>query len=208
MSVNNALNWRYAVKEFNQNILSAAQLNSLIESVRLAPSAYGIQPYQLIVVANPEVKQACLPYSYGQDKVVNCSHLLVLAHKTELSQHDIAGFIEQLAESQGKSINDLSAYQKQIEADLLMRTTAEQSNWAQQQSYIALGTLLTSAASSRIDACPMTGFEVDGINDVLGLSEKGLSAAVLCPVGFRAGDDLAATRPKYRLSKAQLVVNL
>ena len=208
MSLNDALNWRYAVKKFNQEILKPAQVNSLIESVRLAPSAYGIQPYQLIVVANPAIKQACLPYSYGQDKVVNCSHLLVIAHKTELNQHDIAAFIEQLAVNQGKSINELAPYQAQIESDLLARTAAEQSNWAQQQAYIALGTLLASAASSFIDACPMTGFEVDGINAVLGLTEKGLSAAVLCPVGIRAEDDQAASRPKYRLSQEQLVVNL
>ncbi|MCJ8295739.1 MAG: nitroreductase family protein [Colwellia sp.] len=208
MSLINALNWRYAVKRFNQDILNQAQLNELIESVRLAPSAYGIQPYQLIVVSTDTVKQACLPYSYGQDKVANCSHLLVLAHKTELNQHDIAAFIEQLAVSQGKSINDLAAYQKQIEADLLTRTPEQQANWAQQQCYLALGTLLTSAAASYIDACPMTGFDVNGINQVLGLSEKGLSAAILCPVGIRAEDDHAASRFKFRLSQEQLVVNL
>ena len=64
--LNDALNWRYAVNKFNHNTLSPEQLNHLIESVRLAPSAYGIQPYQLLVISNPETKQACLPYSYGR----------------------------------------------------------------------------------------------------------------------------------------------
>jgi len=208
MSVIDALNWRYAVKKFSESSLNKQQLNGLIESVRLAPSAYGIQPYQLIVVTDPKIKKACLPYSYGQDKVVNCSHLLVLAHKTRLTNQDVSFFIKQLAESQNKPIKELSGYQKQIESDLLAHTIDQQNNWAQQQCYIALGTLLTHAAVSEIDACPMTGFDVNGINQALGLNDKGLSAAILCPVGIRAEDDYAASRIKIRLNYKELVVSL
>ncbi|MEP1444578.1 MAG: nitroreductase family protein [Paraglaciecola sp.] len=208
MPLNDALNWRYAVNKFDHNTLSPEQINHLIESVRLAPSAYGIQPYKLLVISNPKTKRACLPYSYGQDKVAKCSHLLVLAHKTKVTQQDIAGFIEQLAKTQNKTTHLLSNYQIQIQADLLSRSSAEQNNWAQQQTYIALGILLASAAASFVDACPMTGFEVDGINKVLELNQKDLSAAVLCPVGIRAENDFAAHRTKHRISQDQLVVNL
>ncbi|SFC41927.1 nitroreductase family protein [Pseudoalteromonas denitrificans] len=206
MSLIDALNWRYAVKKFNQQTLNKTQIKGLIESVRLAPSAYGIQPYQLIIVENPEFKTACLPHSYGQDKVAKCSHLLVLAHKTQFTQRDIAIFIAQLAVNQGKSINELTAYQKQIEADLLQRSSEEKNIWVQQQCYIALGTLLTYAAANHIDACPMTGFDITGINQALGLIDRGLSAVVLCPVGIRAEDDHSAFRPKHRLSHKDLVV--
>ncbi len=206
MSLIDALNWRYAVKKFGQNILNQEQLDGLIEGVRLAPSAYGIQPYQLIVVTNPECKRACVSHSYGQSKVAECSHLLVLAHKTSLTQHDITAFIEQLAIKQGKSVKDLAQYQKQIEDDLLARTPEQLSNWAKQQTYIALGVLLSHAAVNRIDACPMTGFNIGGINQILGLNDKSLSAVALCPVGVRAEDDHAAFRSKFRISKEQLVI--
>jgi nitroreductase len=208
MSLNDAINWRYPVKKLTPDTLSSEQLSNLIESVRLAPSAYDIRSYQLIAVTNPDIKQACLPFSYGQDKVANCSHLLVLAYKTELKQHDIATFIKQLAVNQGKSVNPFSSYQTHIESDLLTRTATEQRNETQQQSYIAGGILLASAATSSIDACPITGFEVDGMNEVLGLNEKGLSAVVLCPIGIRSVDDHAAYRPKHRFSQDQLVIRL
>ncbi|MBU2972569.1 NAD(P)H-dependent oxidoreductase [Pseudoalteromonas sp. C2R02] len=208
MSVIDALNWRYAVKKFSGNTLKKQQINGLIESVRLAPSAYGIQPYQLIVVSDPDVKKACLPHSYGQDKVSNCSQLLVLAHKKHITKDDISSYIESVSKEQNKPVNTLSDYQKQIEADLLTLAPEQQSNWAQQQCYIALGTLLTHAAVSKIDACPMTGFDVDGINNALGLNDIGLSAAVLCPVGIRSKHDHAANRPKTRLSYHDLVVSL
>lgn len=125
-----------------------------------------------------------------------------------MTQQDITNFIEQLAKTQNKTTHQLSTYQTQIQADLLSRSSAEQSNWAQQQTYIALGILLASAAASFIDACPMTGFEVDVINKVLELNLKGLSAAVLCPVGMRAENDFTAHRTKHRISQDQLVINL
>lgn len=208
MSLINALNWRYAVKQFNQQRLNDEQIEELLESVRLAPSAYGLQPYQLIVVTKEQLKQACIEHSYGQDKVANCSHLLVLAYKKAFNQQDISKFIHQLALSQGKAPEALASYQSQIENDLLTRTPEQLKSWSQQQCYIALGTLLASAAASRIDACPMTGFENQGIDEVLGLTAKGLSAAIICPVGYRSVDDHAANRPKHRLSKTELVINL
>ncbi|QBG36119.1 nitroreductase family protein [Litorilituus sediminis] len=208
MSIIEALNWRYAVKKFSNEQLTNQQLAGLVESVRLAPSAYGIQPYQLIVVSSDAMKQACLPHSYGQDKVANCSHLLLLAHKTKLTQSDTESFITSLAQSQNAQASDLAAYQTQLEADLLSRDSTGQSQFAQQQCYIALGTLLTFAAANGIDACPMTGFDVNGINQALGLNDIGLSAAILCPVGVRAHDDHAASRAKHRLTTDELVVSL
>ncbi len=208
MSIIEALNWRYAVKKFSNEQLTNQQLAGLVESVRLAPSAYGIQPYQLIVVSSEVMKQACLEHSYGQNKVAQCSHLLVLAHKTKLTQSDTESFITSLAKSQNAQASDLAAYQTQLEADLLSRDVKEQNQFAQQQCYIALGTLLTFAAANGIDACPMTGFDVNGINQALGLNDIGLSAAILCPVGVRAHDDHAASRAKHRLTTDELLVSL
>ncbi|GAA0813116.1 NAD(P)H-dependent oxidoreductase [Colwellia asteriadis] len=208
MSLINALNWRYAVNEFSPQTLSQTQLSGLIESVRLAPASYGIQPYKLIVITRDEVKQACLTHSYGQNKVVNCSHLLVFAHQTEVTTANIRHFIAQLALTQNKPVSVLQQYQTQIEHDLLSRTVQQQSQWAEQQCYIALGTLLTYAAANEIDACPMTGFDSVGINQALKLHEQGLSAAILCPVGIRAADDSSAQRPKHRLTRDQLVMSM
>ena len=207
MSVINALKWRYAVNQFSSHTLTPEQIFGLTESVRLAPAAYGIQPYQLIVVASDENKRACLAHSYGQQKVAECSHLLVLAHKTTLTQADINHFIEQLAITQGKSAKQLAQYQQQISSDLLAYSPEQQFAWSREQLHIALGTLLTYAASNQIDACPMTGFDRDGVNQVLGLTEQGLSAAVLCPVGIRSTEDLSALRSKHRLTHKQLVIH-
>ena len=208
MNYLDALNWRYAVKEFSNQTLSQTQIDGLVESVRLSASAYGMQPYKLLIVESAALKNACLEFSYGQNKVVECSHLLVLANYTEITADTINTYISELAASQGRKAETLSAYKDIISQDILSRTSAQQSIWAQQQCYIALGKLLSYAAIHQIDAGPMTGFDTQGINQVLGLDKQGLNAAILCPVGIRSKNDSTATRPKFRKTTEQLVVTL
>ena len=208
MNYLNALNWRYAVKEFSNQTLSQTQIDGLAESVRLSASAYGMQPYKLLIVESNAFKNACLPFSYGQNKVSECSHLLVLANYTEITTDTINTYIRELAASQGKKAEVLSAYKDIISQDILSRTSAERSAWAEQQCFIALGKLLSYAAMHEIDAGPMTGFDAQGINQVLGLDKHGLNAAILCPVGIRSKNDITATRPKFRKTTEQLVITL
>ncbi len=208
MNYLDALNWRYAVKEFSNQTLSQTQIDGLAESVRLSASAYGMQPYKLLIVESAALINACLPFSYGQNKVAECSHLLVLANYTEITADTITSYISELAVSQGKEAETLSAYKDIISQDILSRASTEQSVWAEQQCYIALGKLLSYAAMHQIDAGPMTGFDTQGINQVLGLDKQGLNAAILCPVGIRSKNDTTATRPKFRKTTEQLVVTL
>ncbi|USH01425.1 nitroreductase family protein [Grimontia kaedaensis] len=208
MNVLEALNWRYAVNQFSEQALSQEAIDGLIESVRLAPSSYGVQPFKLLVIENPALKQACLAHSYGQQKVADNSHLLVLAHKTSLNEADIEDFIEQLAANQSRPASDLRAYQDQIASSLLGLSQPQQAAWAAQQCFIALGTLVSHAAVEQIDACPMTGFDSAGLNEVLGLDKQGLNAVIICPVGVRSDTDRTANRPKFRLSRDQLVETL
>lgn len=203
-----ALNWRYAVNQFSNKKLNESQVNGLIQSVRLSASAYGLQPYQLFVIKTDTVKHKLLPFSYRQIKIANNSHLLVFAHQTHLKQEDISSFISELARGQNKEVLELNDYEKTISNDLLARTSDEQSYWAALQCYIALGKLLGYAALNKIDACPMTGFDNQGINQVLGLNERGLNAEILCPVGFRSSIDESSLRVKYRKLTTDLVTIL
>lgn len=50
-----ALNWRYATKMFDASKkISEADWKVLSESLRLAPSSYGLQPWRFLVVQTPE----------------------------------------------------------------------------------------------------------------------------------------------------------
>lgn len=143
-----------------------------------------------------------------QAKIADSSHLLILAAKTRLTQTDISQFITELAESQNQPALDFKGYEQVISGDLLAKTANEQHVWAAQQCYIALGKLLSYAAMNKIDACPMTGFDNEGFDQILGLNELGLSTEIICPVGFRSSDDKYAHKAKYRKSTTDLVTIL
>jgi len=67
---------------------------------------------------------------------------------------------------------------------------------------------MTAAALLGIDACPMEGFVPAKVDEVLGLEPRGLTAAVLCPAGYRGAEDKYATAPKVRFDHAQVVERL
>ena len=79
MNILNALNWRYAVKKFSEEKVAQSEVEELLEAIRLTPSSFGLQPFKTIVVTNKSLQSALVDKAYGQDKVLHCSHLLVLA---------------------------------------------------------------------------------------------------------------------------------
>lgn len=64
-----ALNWRYAVQEFSTEVIASDALQQLLDATRLSASSYGLQPYHLIVIRSPAIKQQLATLSLGQEKV-------------------------------------------------------------------------------------------------------------------------------------------
>jgi nitroreductase len=186
----NALNWRYAVKQFNpEKKVSKEDLDTILAAVRLAPSAYGLQPLKILVVENPELRAELRSFSYNQPQVTDASHLLVLCTFNEINEEIIKGMIEFTAEARGKEVVELSRYHEFLKGAILPMDTEEMKKWNDHQVYIALGHLLQTCAHLRIDSTPMEGFDPVKYDEILGLTEKGLKAVLVCPLGYRSEED-------------------
>ncbi|MFA6158181.1 MAG: NAD(P)H-dependent oxidoreductase [Candidatus Paceibacterota bacterium] len=194
-----ALNWRYAVKTFDAaKKVSDADLNTILESGRLSPSSFGIEPWKFIVVTNPEIRAKIRAASWDQTKVTDASHLVVVARRTDapaLSPELIA----RTAKAQGKTETDLAEYKGMVDNALTGRLAnpAVLDGWIASQTYVALGIMAETAALLDVDACPMEGFDPSQINAILGLSAKNLSATTMLALGYRGADDYAKA-PKTR----------
>jgi nitroreductase/dihydropteridine reductase len=208
MELIEALNWRYAVKRFSGRVVEADKLRYLLEAARLSASAYGLQPYRILSIRSGDLRRRLVEHAYGQDKVLNSSHLLVFAAQTRLGDDAIGGLMARIAASRNQPVAELAAYAGQIEAALASWSPAERVAWAKNQAYLALGNLLAAAALLKVDACPMEGFDAGGFDRVLGLAERGLTTAVICPVGYRHPEDPYAGYPKVRMDSAELVLEL
>jgi hypothetical protein len=51
----------------------------------------------------------------------------------------------------------------------------------------------------------MEGFVPSKVDELLGLSQQGLTTAVLCPAGYRSVEDRYASLPKVRYAASQVI---
>ena len=151
------------------------------------------------------VRKQLLPYSYGQDKVLCSSHLIVFAAHTDIGDTIVDRYIDQHIKITQTPRSALANYSDHMKSALADKTPAQRQEWAHQQAYIALGNLLTCAALMRIDSCPMTGIDFKGYDTVLGLQEQNLTTTVVCAIGRRHPDDAQALRPKVRFDYDTIV---
>ncbi len=203
-----ALHWRYATKKFDPTRkLSAEEWAKFEQALVLSPSSYGLQPYKFIVVTDQALKDKLKAVSYGQGQVADCSHLVVFASRTDVTEADVDHYLERVSQVRGTDVDHLKkGFGKVIKGDVVQGPRhAVVKEWCARQAYIALGQLMTVAALTSVDICPMEGFETDKYDEILGLTGQGYRSVVLAPVGHRAEDDGAASLPKVRFPSEELV---
>lgn len=208
MNLMKALHWRYAVREFSGDNIAPEQLQQLLEATRLSASSYGLQPYHLLVIESPGVRQQLVEFSLGQDKVAHCSHLIIFAAHTNVGNVTVDRYIQQFSAVREVAPTDLHNMAEHYKAALAQMNNAQRQEWAHQQAYIALGNFLTCAALLEIDTCPMTGIEAEGYDWVLGLREKNLTTTAVCPIGIRHPIDTSAKQKKVRFDLQDMVTLL
>lgn len=202
-----ALEWRYATKRFDAaKKIPADVWQALERALILTPTSYGLQPYRFIVLTNLEKRAELLAHSWNQPQVVDCSHYVVFAVRTKMSENDVDQWIERLAEVRKVPAESLTSYRGMMVGDIVHGSRGKASHeWAVRQAYIALGNLMTCAAVLGVDACPMEGISPPEYDRVLGLPDSGYATAVACALGYRAPNDKYAALPKARFDAAHLI---
>lgn len=208
MNIHQALDWRYAVREFSPQRLDGKVVELLLDATRKSASSYGLQPYKMLLIESDATRRALLAHSYGQQKVVSCSHLLVFAAHTDIGNATVDRYVAQCINIRGQTLSELEGYANHMKQALAAKAPSEKKAWAHQQVHIALGTLLVAAASMQIDSCPMTGFDPKGYDQVLGLEERGLESAVVVALGYRAAGDDSARQKKVRMDYREMVESI
>lgn len=202
-----ALNWRYATKAYDATKKISDDLwKTLEQSLVLAPSSYGLQPYKFLVVKDAAKRAELRPHSWGQPQITDASHLVVFAARTTLTEAHVKEFIQLVSEVRGVPTDALAGYRDMMLGTLVTGpVSAVIHHWAARQAYIALGELLTSAALLGVDATPMEGFNPAEYDKALGLEGSGYSAVVVAALGYRSTEDKSASLPKVRFSAQQLI---
>lgn len=208
MQLLHALNWRYAVRKFNDTKLPETLINTLLEATRLSASSYGLQPYKLCITDSRSLREKLLAHSYGQGKALESSHLVIFAAETDIGDHTVDRYAEELCRQRQVEAITIQGYVAHMKSSLASKSVDARKQWAREQAYIALGTFLTSAAILGIDTCPMTGFDAQGFDHVLGLKHRGLESVAISAIGERSEEDHTSTETKVRRPREDFIVDL
>lgn len=199
------LNWRYACKVYDpEKKISGNDLDQLLESLRLSPSSFGLQPWRFLVITDPQVRGQLKPACWNQPQITDASQLIVLCSRTDINKDMIEKHLGFLAQQQGIEISQLVGYGNIIKEMLGGFSEEQKIDWAKKQAYLALGFLLNACARLKIDSTPMEGFEADKVNNILNLKEQNLSVAVMCALGYRSAADRNAHKKKARWPKEEI----
>ena len=206
MELLDKLNWRYAAKAMNGEKVSEEKIANIIEAARLAPTSSGLQPFEIIVVKNQEIKEQIRPVAWNQSMITDCSHLLVFAAWDTYTEDRINKMFDLTNEIRGFKNEGWEAYRQKLLSFYPQQDPEENFNHTAKQAYIAFSAAIIAAAYEGVDATPIEGFEPTKVDEILGLSEKGLRSCVLLPLGYRDEEkDWLVKLPKVRKSIEDLV---
>lgn len=209
MELLNKLNWRYAAKAMNGQEVAKEKIDKIIEAARLAPTSSGLQPFEILVITNPEIKAQIRPVAWNQSMITDCSHLLVFAAWDTYTAERINKMFDLTNEVRGFKNEGWEAYRQQLLSVYPQRDPEVNFNHAAKQAYIAFGMAMVAAAYEEVDTTPIEGFDPDAVDKILGLREKGLRSSVILTVGYRdTENDWLVNLPKVRKSTSDLVTEI
>jgi nitroreductase len=203
MNILENLKWRYATKKFDSTYqLSESELNTIKEVIQLSPASFGLQPYKVLIVTNPEIREQLKAVSWNQPQVTDASALLVFVKNKNVDESEVDLFVENIINTRGVTKEMLAEYEGMMKHAVSSQTEDQKSNWVEKQIYLAVGNLLTSLSVLGIDSCPMEGFDRGQYDSILGLTET--SSVIVCPIGKRDESDEYQNYPKVRKSTDDL----
>jgi len=206
MELLDKLNWRYAAKAMNGKKVPQEKIDNIIEAISLSPTSSGLQPFEIIVITNQELKEKIRPVSWNQSVITDCSHLIVFAAWDTYTAERINKMFDLTNTVRGFENEGWENYRQMLLGSYPQKDPEVNFNHAAKQAYIAFSQAIAAAAFEGVDSTPLEGFDPDALDKILGLREKGLRSCVMLPLGYRDDkNDWLVNLTKVRKNKEDLV---
>lgn len=202
-----ALHWRYATKQFDSGRpIDDAVWAALEESLVLAPSSFGLQPWKFFVVEDKSLRAELRKASWNQPQIADAAKLVVLAGRRSLDAADVERYFARQHELRGTTDEMVAGYRRVILHFLDHGWAApDLGAWNTRQVYLALGQFMAAAALLGVDTCPMEGIDMAAYDRLLGLEGSPYTTRVACTAGHRSPLDKYAAAPKVRFAAADVI---
>ena len=208
MELSKILLWRYATKAMTGQRVDNDKIERILEAIRYAPTSNGLQPFEVIIITNPELKKKIRAVANNQSVATDSSHLVIFAAWDNVTRERIDAAFEHVINERGdyRGLQDF----RQTLIDTYSSNTKESNfNHAARQAYLALGFGLLAAANEQVDTTPMEGFNPASIDELLQFNKKGLRSVAMMAIGYRdEKNDWLVGMKKVRKPKSVLITEL
>ncbi len=203
------LKQRYATKAMNGKKIPDEVLERILQAAQLAPTSSGLQPFEMFVISNDEIKAQIRTVGWNQAQITDCSHLLVFAAWDNYSAERINHMFDLTNEIRGFKNEGWENYRQMLLGIYPNRSAQENFEHAARQTYLPFMAAITQAAYEGVDATPMEGFDNAKVDEILNLAEKGLKSTLILPMGYRdAENDWLVNLTKVRKPMSELVTHI
>ena len=205
MKIVDGLKWRYAVKKFDPTKkLTTEQINYVKEAISFIPSSYGLQPYKVLEITDPQIRAKLKEAAYGQTQLTDAAHVFVFASFTDYNPAKVEEFVNLTAQINPMPKENSDGFKNYLNSMIAGMSNEQLAIWTAKQVYIALGSMIAAASEIEIDSAAMEGFDKAKFDEILGLKEKGLASAVIGAIGYRSPEDQNQFLKKVRKPMDQL----
>ena len=190
-----AMRFRHACKVFDTNKkISQEHLDIIIESGRLTPSSFGLEPTRLLILRDKDIRQNLKPLCWDQAQITDCSEVVVylskIADMAHTSNYATQMFERKVGGSKPEEVRaKLKAYKDERYAGFLAKNGYVDSSsiyhWSAKQAYLMASSMMNCAAYLGIDSCAIEGFDKDDVEAFLGLDRAKEQVALLICFGYR-----------------------
>lgn len=203
-----AMNFRHACKIFDENKkIDESKFTQILEAGRLSPSSLGLEHWDMLLVENRDMRERLRIACWNQPQITTCSHLLVIFAKIEEFRVGSDYIKDMIGRRFDKSAKEHDLYIAKINDFLLNnvgQSEAEIFAWSRAQCYLMAQNMMMAAATLGIDSCPIEGFVVSELDEVLGHDRAKKRVTMLLPFGYRVNEQ----KPKVRRSLDEILTKI
>jgi nitroreductase len=192
------MRFRRAIKAFDPDRrIPAEDFDYLLEAARLSPSSNGLEPWNILVIESPELRERLHLEALLPQAQLRASHIIAFTAKTaKVLAEDSSHFRHMNVDVRGYPADDIEQRFTRFRSFLAEKLGLENDraifDYAARQAYIAMANLCTAAAFIGVESCPLEGLVYSAAEQALAdagqLDLKTDRLAVMVALGYRSED--------------------
>ena len=165
METLDAIRSRRSVKHYDESHnMSTGEIDELLSLAVLSPTAFNIQNWRFVTVADPELRKQIREVAWDQSQVTDTSLFIIMCADLKSWEKQPERYWvnapQEVQDFMIPAIDDYYRGKDQVQRDEAMRSCG-----------IAAQTLILAAKSLGYDSCPMDGFDYEKVGELINLPD-------------------------------------